>query len=212
MKCSVTFSIIIFSMSYIFSRFSNQESSFRHCHRQEDHPLPFVDWMNSFEGNSSDSIVPVVSTHEFPQCMMLLRVIAAYGRRALGPHTADVQAHPGATTFPPVEYFDHCLSSSDGSTRFPQHPFSAHDHGRLRSHSGFARGFSSKISRSPDCTWSRLPSREYDRPVTQSMATHGATFCGPHEPPGHRRRKLQCQKWVGRDPQPLSERRLSLTK
>ena len=49
--------------------------------------------------------------------MMLLRVIAAYGR-ALGPHTADVQAHPVATTFPPVEYFDHCLCSS---TRFPQH-------------------------------------------------------------------------------------------
>ena len=28
------------------------------------------------DGNSSDSIVPVASTHEFPQCLMLLCVIA----------------------------------------------------------------------------------------------------------------------------------------
>ena len=28
--------------------------------------------------------------------------LVAYGLRAPGPHTADVQAHPGATTFPPV--------------------------------------------------------------------------------------------------------------
>ena len=57
----------------------------------------------------------------------------AFGLRALGPHAADVQAHPRATTFPPAKHFDHCLNSSDGSTRFPQHLFSAHDHGRLRS-------------------------------------------------------------------------------
>ena len=27
--------------------------------------------------------------------------MSAYGLRALGPHTADIQAHPRATTFPP---------------------------------------------------------------------------------------------------------------
>ena len=42
----------------------------------------------------------------------------AYGLRALGPHTADVQAHPH-----PSEHFFHCLSSCDGSTRFPPHLF-----------------------------------------------------------------------------------------
>ena len=30
--------------------------------------------------------------------------ISAYGLLALGPHPANIQAHPGATTFPPVEH------------------------------------------------------------------------------------------------------------
>ena len=69
------------SMSYevlqIFSRFSNQENSFRQCQKKECHCTSLCRWGWSLQkDNSSASIVPVASTHEFPQCLMLLRVIA----------------------------------------------------------------------------------------------------------------------------------------
>ena len=45
--------------------------------------------------------------------------------RAPDRHTRPVfQAHPGATTFPPVEHFDRGLTPPDGSTRFPRALFS----------------------------------------------------------------------------------------
>ena len=56
--------------------------------------------------------------------------MTAHGLRALGPHTADIQAHPKATTFPPEE---RQRTHVNGPIRFPQHLLSAHDHGRLRS-------------------------------------------------------------------------------
>ena len=67
-------------MSYkillFLSRFSTQESSFPHHRWQEYHfiPLPFVELDELFwKRNSSDSIVPVASTHEFSS---MLGVIA----------------------------------------------------------------------------------------------------------------------------------------
>ena len=78
---------------------------------------------------------------------------------------------PEATTFPPVEYFDRAHSSSDGSTRFPQHLFSAHDHGRLRSNFVAEPRFTWPI-RGPDCTLRGV----HTRPVTQSMATPARIF------------------------------------
>ena len=50
-----------------------------------------------------------------------------------------------------------------GPSTSRRHLFSAHDHGRLRSDHSYLRR--------PDCTLSRLRAEEYDRPVTQSMAT-----------------------------------------
>ena len=48
------------------------------------------------------------------------QVIYRTNARDLGaPHR---EANPGATTLPPVERFDRNLSSSDGSTQFPQAP------------------------------------------------------------------------------------------
>ena len=56
-----------------------------------------------------------------------------------------------------------------GPIRFPQHLFSIHDHGRQRSDRGAQRTF--LPFRWLDCTSSRLRAEEYDRPVTQSIAT-----------------------------------------
>ena len=55
-----------------------------------------------------------------------------------------------------------------GPIRFPHH-FSVHDHGRQRSGRGPQHTF--LPLRWPDCTSSRLRAEEYDRPVTQSIAT-----------------------------------------
>ena len=58
----------------------------------------------------------------------------AYGLRALGPHTADIQAHLGATTFPPegsVNAVAQLFSTGPSASR--KHFFSARDHGLLRS-------------------------------------------------------------------------------
>ena len=60
----------------------------------------------------------------------------------------------------------------NGPIRFPQHLFSVHDHGQLRS---------AYLSlRRPDCTSSRLRAEEYDRPVTQSIATPAVFEVDPH--------------------------------
>ena len=56
-----------------------------------------------------------------------------------------------------------------GPIRFPRHLFSVHDHGRQRSGRGPQHTF--LPLRWPDCTLSRLRAEEYDRPVTQSIAT-----------------------------------------
>ena len=56
-----------------------------------------------------------------------------------------------------------------GPIRFPQHLFSVHDHGRQRSDRGPQHNF--LPLRWPDCTSSRLRAEEYDRPMTQSIAT-----------------------------------------
>ena len=61
------------------------------------------------------------------------------------------------------------VESLNGPIRFPQHLFSVHDHGRQRSDWGSAAPF--LPLRWPDCTLSRLRAEEYDRPVTQSIAT-----------------------------------------
>ena len=53
--------------------------------------------------------------------------------------------------------------------RFPQHLFSVHDHGRQRSGRGPQHTF--LPIRWPDCSSSRLRAEEYERPVTQSIAT-----------------------------------------
>ena len=51
--------------------------------------------------------------------------LVAYGLRAPGPHTADVQAHVGATTFPPVLSILIDVSALlPVSIRCPQTPFS----------------------------------------------------------------------------------------
>ena len=55
-----------------------------------------------------------------------------------------------------------------GPIRCPQHLFNVHDHGRQRS--GGATAHFPPL-RWPDCTLSRLRAEEYDRPVTQSIAT-----------------------------------------
>ena len=84
-----------------------------------------------------------------------------------GSHRPVLEAHPGANTFPSV-----CGLTTTSFTdpfRFPQHLFSVHDHGRQRSGRGPQHTF--LPSRRPDCTLSRLRAEEYDRPVTQSIAT-----------------------------------------
>ena len=56
-----------------------------------------------------------------------------------------------------------------GPIRFPQHLFSVHDNGRQRSDKGPQHTF--LPLRWPECTSSRLRVEEYDRPVTQPIAT-----------------------------------------
>ena len=68
---------------------------------------------------------------------------------------------------------------SHGPTDFPQHLFSAHDHVWLRSNWAVHRPFTWPLRR-PDCASSRLHSREYDRPVTQWMATPEPGCPGRH--------------------------------
>ena len=71
--------------------------------------------------------------------------------------------------------------SPTGPIRFPQHLFSVHDHGRLRSS---RQGFTIDLAlRRPDCTLSRLfasVAEEYERPVTQPIATPEPGCPGPH--------------------------------
>ena len=43
------------------------------------------------------------------------------------------EAHPGANTFPPIAHYTPRDRAPHGHIRFPQHFFSVHDHGRVRS-------------------------------------------------------------------------------
>ena len=79
MNCSVSVSISKVTMSYQicdhFSRDPTLETS-RQDHRQDCHSTSFCrsGWTLQ-KGNSSDSIVLVALTHEFPLCLVLLRVV-----------------------------------------------------------------------------------------------------------------------------------------
>ena len=94
---------------------------------------------------------------------------AACDLRAPGPHTADIQAHPGAITFPP-----------EGSVNAPistAHPLPAESFSVPTITDSYARArwpqhLITLPLRRPDCTLSRLPAipEEHDRPVTQSIA------------------------------------------
>ena len=81
--------LVVVRVLSIFSRFSNQENTCRHYRRQ--------DWIKS---NSSDSIVSVVSTREFPQCLMLLRVFLnacrtnSPSQRFVKSHLGHAKTHP----------------------------------------------------------------------------------------------------------------------
>ena len=62
----------------------------------------------------------------------------------------------------------------NGPTRFPQHLFTAHDHGRLRSKQGATYACTWSLPK-PDCT-SAVSTQEYDRPVSDP----GARLPGLH--------------------------------
>ena len=67
----------VIPMLSIFSRFPKRENTSRHYLKQDTIPLLSADMDELFRwSNSSESIVPVASTHEFPQCLTLLGVIA----------------------------------------------------------------------------------------------------------------------------------------
>ena len=84
-----------------------------------------------------------------------------------GSHRPAFEAHPGANTFPSACGLT--TTHLHGPIRFPQHLVSVHDHGRQPSDRGLQHTF--LPLRGPDCTLSRLRAEEYDRPVTQSIAT-----------------------------------------
>ena len=68
----------------------------------------------------------------------------------------------GTTTFPPE-------ASSTNPPASRKHLLSAHDHGQLRSDDTELSAYAHL--RGPDCTLGRLRAEEYDRPLTQSIAT-----------------------------------------
>ena len=80
------------------------------------------------------------------------------------------EAHPEAITFPPVGALLVLTARHNVPIGFPQHLFSVHDHGRLRS------SWEPQLLPRPDCISSRLRAEEYDRPVTQSIATLELVF------------------------------------
>ena len=78
------------------------------------------------------------------------------------------EAHPGAITFPPeADFFVESLSSGPSASRNTFSVSTITD--------GNARRWGPQLTfqplRWPDCILSRLRAEEYDRPVTQSIAT-----------------------------------------
>ena len=103
-----------------------------------------------------------------------LEMIACALRTPPGSHRPVLRRTPGRTPFHPCavgwrSYHDQL----HGPIRFPQHLFSVHDHGRQRSGGGRSTLSTLTLARGQhtDCTLSRLRAEEYDRPVTQSIAT-----------------------------------------
>ena len=88
---------------------------------------------------------------------------------------------PGRPPFHPKQVSTLELSYVQRAYPLPA-DISAHDHGRLRS-SLVAAALVYLALRRPDCTFSRLTAfiaEEYDRPVTQSIATPEPGCPGPH--------------------------------
>ena len=111
----------------------------------------------------SESISSSMTNLSYTGLAVLVFDISACDLRA--PHAFET--HPGAITFPPEVSSQR--RSSNGPIRFPQHLFSDRDHERQRSGRG-PQPLSCPYVGS-DCTLSRLRAGEYDRPVTQSIAT-----------------------------------------
>ena len=113
----------------------------------------------------------IVCTHRCDECKRSNEIIVCHRLGSSG----SSPAHP--TGFRGAPRGDHLSTRSklsmespfNGPIRFPQHLFSVHDHGRQRSDRGPAAPF--LPLRWPDCTLSRLCVEEYERPVTQSIAT-----------------------------------------
>ena len=102
--------------------------------------------------NSKDDIDPSMTQNEL------------FCNNSLPAHWHGYETHTGAIPFPPRSRLLRGVTFL-GPIRFPQHLFSVHDHGRLRS------SWEPQLLPRPDCTLSRLRAEEYDRPVTQSIAT-----------------------------------------
>ena len=84
-------------------------------------------------------------------------------------HRPALEAHPGANTFPPeADTLPRCHISS-GPSASRKHPFQCPRSRTATLREGAATTY--LPLRWPDCTLSRLRAEEYDRPVTQSMAT-----------------------------------------
>ena len=96
-------------------------------------------------------------------CSQFLRLCSS-GSSRLSPSGSE--AHPGANTFPSV-----CGLTT---TSFTDHPLPATPFQCPRSQTatlGEGAAATHLPLRWPDCTLSRLRAEEYDRPVTQSIAT-----------------------------------------
>ena len=120
---------------------------------------------------SSSAPRTFVNSFLFPETFWFCTVkVDADGLRALGPHTADNQAHPGATTFPP----EGSVNAEAQLFSTPAHTLSGSTITDSYARAGWPQRLFTLPLRRPDCTLSRLSastSEEYDRPVTQSKAT-----------------------------------------
>ena len=121
---------------------------------------------------------PGKSRNRFP-CAGSMSLLSAYGLRAL--RLTKPRAHPGATTFPPVGAFSKLASATFWRpTHFPWRLFAVPTITGGHARSWQCEDRHTQPLRKPDCTLSRLHSREYDRPVTQSWATPEPRCPGPH--------------------------------
>ena len=94
---------------------------------------------------------------------------AACDLRAPGPHTADIQAHPGTITFPPEGSVNALISTAHP---LPADPFSVPTITDSYARARWPQHLITLPLRRPDCTLSRLSAiaDEYHWPVTQSTA------------------------------------------